>query len=328
MSKLLEIDLPARMLGQWEYVVLFVSATVLLSSVALKFLDKLECKASPLYRERNIVATISMTLFFFAIYYFGRVYHLEASWQITLAMKLAGCLLVVVGTIINVAARLAIGRFWSDHIEIQKDHSVVRQWPFSWSRHPMYGSLVLFGVGMGLLSLNPLVVVAVLVLFLSAMVYRAGREERSLLAACGEEYLDYKTNTPMILPRFPEYVARPARGCLGAMQLWGLLSHQIELFVLSGFLTLGLSFMMRRDDFRIAYKMKTVIIFTLVAAVSFSNKLFPLLIIPTFASFMSLSGHCPGTLALKLFDKKGSSRETLGVKTQAESSAQSEVNNG
>jgi hypothetical protein len=69
-------------------------------------------------------------------------------------------------------------------------------------------------------------------------------------------------------------------------------------------LTLGLSFVMARQDFRLAYKMKPVVILLCVALAALDGWLFFLLLIPTFASLMSLSGHCPGTLLVKRFGKE------------------------
>jgi hypothetical protein len=206
--------------------------------------------------------------------------------------------------VINVGARRTIGRFWSDQIEIQPSHQVVRAWPYTWARHPMYGSLVFFGVGMGLLAVNPVVIGATLAIFLPAMTYRALREERHLEAACGDDYRQFQRSVPMMLPRLPEYVSRGARAGLAAMQVWGLATRDLELFLLSAGLTLGLSFVMEREDFRIAYKMKPVVILLCVGLAALEGRLFVLLLIPTFASLMSLSGHCPGTLLLKLFGKE------------------------
>ena len=298
-------DWLGQLLGHWEYLVLLMAATAVLSSVAFRFLEKAAAEATPVSKERNAMATLSMTLFFFAIYYVGwfNVGRVATSPATETAAKIAGCLLVLGGAVINVAARRTIGRFWSDQIEIQQDHRVVRAWPYTWARHPMYGSLVLFGVGMGLLAVNPVVIGATLAIFLPAMAYRAVREERNLEAACGDDYRQFQQSVPMMLLRLPECVSRPARGGLAVMQGWGLATRDLELFVLSAILTLGLSFVMKRRDFRIAYKIKPVVILLCVALAALDRRLFVLLLIPTFASLMSLSGHCPGTLLLKLFGK-------------------------
>ncbi len=299
-------DVLPTLVGQWEYLVLFVAAAAILSSVAIRFSEKGQDGRRPVTRERHLMATLTMTLFFFGIYYLGRlgVGRLDISPPAELASKIAGCVLVVAAAIVNLAARWVIGRYWSDQIEIQEDHQVVRQWPYNWVRHPMYSSLVFFGVGMGLLAVNPPVIALTLLAFLPAMAWRAKREEANLMVACNEQYAAYCRSVPRMVPRLPEGVARVARGGLGLMQLAGIWTRQLDLFLLSAVLTLGLSFVMQREDFRIAYKIKTAMILVLCSLAAYDGRLFVLLWIPVAASLMSLSGQCPGTLLVRLLQKE------------------------
>jgi protein-S-isoprenylcysteine O-methyltransferase Ste14 len=101
---------------------------------------------------------------------------------------------------INIAARIALGQYWSNQIEIAEDQDLVRRWPYSWSRHPLYGSMVLFGAGMALLMLNAIVLLATLVVFLPAMIYRSSREEALLIQSLGDKYLRYRKEVPMLIP--------------------------------------------------------------------------------------------------------------------------------
>ena len=170
---------PTQLVLQWEYAVLYLAATAVLVTVVVRLLDKRDRPETPQRRERNLVATLTMTLFFFAIYVLARlnVGRVPLSTAAATAAKLAGSALLVYSAVVNIAARHVIGRFWSDQIEIQQNHQIVRRWPYTWSRHPMYGSLVLFGVGMGLIAGNPLVAGLVLAVFWPAMAYRARRED-------------------------------------------------------------------------------------------------------------------------------------------------------
>ena len=302
----------ARPLLEWEYTVLYLTATAVLVTVVVRLLDKRDVTEAPERKERNLVATLSMTLFFFAIYVLARlgIGRYPLSPVAATAAKLAGCALLIYSATVNIMARQVIGRFWSDQIEIQQGHQIVRQWPYTWSRHPMYGSLVLFGVGMGLIAGNPLVAGLVLVVFWPAMSYRARREEQNLLAACPDDYASYQQHVPMLLPRLGEPTAKIVRAGLGLMQLWSVLFACLDLFALSGLLTFGLSFLMERPDFRAAYKIKTVLILSFTALAAWNAHLVPLFWLPAFASFMSLTGHCPGTLALHLLSRSASPEES------------------
>lgn len=286
---------------EWEYLVFGAAAAAVLASVTFRFLGKLDEGTPPVEREKNIAATVTMTLFFLAAYAVARIGlgRVALPFAPMLTTKLAGCLLVILGAVINIAARAVIGRFWSDQIEIQREHRVIRVWPYTWVRHPMYGSLVLFGLGLGYLAANPLVAAAVLLVFLPVMARRARREEAHLLEACGEDYAAFQREAPMIVPHFPEGVARGLRGGIGAIMIWALCIHSLVMFGVAGTLTLLLSFAMARPDFRIAYKMKTGLIVLLLALAAWKAPLWWLLWIPVISSGMSLFGQCPFTLLLR-----------------------------
>ncbi|MHB8902703.1 MAG: methyltransferase family protein [Thermoguttaceae bacterium] len=311
MNNPFDLERLGRLAAEWEYSVLYLAATAVLATVVVRLLDQRDRAEGPQRRERSLVATLSMTLFFFGIYALARfgVGRVPLSAAAATGAKLAGCAVLIYSAAVNIAARHVIGRFWSDQIEIQRDHQVVRRWPYNWSRHPMYGSLVLFGVGMGLIAVNPLVAGLALAVFWPAMAYRARREEENLLAACPEDYAAYRESVPMLMPRLGESTAKVARAGLGLMQLWSVLSATLDLMALSGVLTFGLSFLMARDDFRAAYKLKTLIILSVTALAAWNSRLVVLFWLPVFASFMSLSGHCPGTLAVHLVRRHAGSQE-------------------
>lgn len=294
-------ELTQHALREWEFVVFGLAASAVLTSVALRFVDKAKSGAAPVRREKNIAATLTMTLFFVAVYAVARVGIGRVSLAAAplLAAKLAGSVLVFHGAIINIAARFVIGRFWSDQIEIQPGHRVVRVWPYTLMRHPMYGSLVEFGLGLACLSANPVAAAAVLAIFLPAMARRARREEAHLLATCGEDYAAFQRTTPMIVPHFPESTARWLRGGIGVIMVWAACVHSLSMFGLATVLTLLLSFAMTRPDFRLAYKLKMAIILPFMILAAWKEPLWVLLWLPALSACMSVSGQCPLTLAIR-----------------------------
>ena len=192
--------------AQWEYLVLYLSAGAIVSAVIINFANKAAAPIDPVLRERIFVATGSMTLFFLAMFALarsgiGRIDSLPA--QLAFILRLLGSVAVVVAAALNIAGRIALGRYWSNQIEIAPDHEVVRRWPYSWSRHPLYASMTVFGIGIGLLSVNHGVILATLVLFLPAMRYRARHEEQALTRSLGEAYRRYQREVPMLfgIPR-------------------------------------------------------------------------------------------------------------------------------
>lgn len=305
MSRLFD-KLSFDLLSQWEYLVLYVAAAAIASGVAINFAIYYDQPGKTVAAERNAVATLAMTLFFVAMYLFAQfgIGRPTLSASADLAARLSGCVLVVFAAAINIAGRVALGRFWSNQIEIVEAHRVVRSWPYSWSRHPLYGSLIIFGVGMGFLSLNPIVVVATLLIFLPAMRHRAMREEALLVDACENDYRQFQRQVPMLLPHLSESASKVARGLLAVMQVWAAVYVLLDVFIISATLTFGLSFMMERDAFRLAYKFKPLVILFCVATAYMAPSLAILLWLPAAASLMSLSGHCPGTLLVEAIEKR------------------------
>lgn len=191
-------------LAQWEYFALYLASAVIASGVVVNFALQNRNTEKPVVEERVIVATFSMAAFFILAFVIGRlgIGRLSLADALAFASKLSGCLLVGYAAIINIAARVVLGRYWSNQIEIFENQHLVRRWPYRWSRHPLYGSMVLFGIGMAFLMLNVIVLLATLFIFLPAMIYRSAREETLLTRSLGDEYLRYQHEVPMLIP-FP-----------------------------------------------------------------------------------------------------------------------------
>jgi protein-S-isoprenylcysteine O-methyltransferase Ste14 len=82
---------------------------------------------------------------------------------------------------------------------------VATEWMYAWTRNPMVLSGLAFLLGLGLwlqstLYLVWLIIVVCPAFFLFLKVY----EERELEIRFGDSYLEYKSNTPMLIPRKPE----------------------------------------------------------------------------------------------------------------------------
>ncbi len=294
------------LLDQWEYGVLYLAASAIVSGVVLNFMFYRQRSAATVTQRRMIVDTFSMTLFFVAMFFLARfdVGRVPMGAQLEWAAKISGALMVLFAAAINLAGRVALGRHWSNQIEVIEGHRIVQTWPYNWSRHPLYGSLVIFGVGMGLLAANPGVVIATIGLFLPAMLYRARHEELLLAKALGQEYTTYQQQVPPMLPHVPEWLSRIARGILAATQVWSAWNSVLDVFLFTALLTLGLSFVMARDDFRLAYKFKPIVIILCTGLAWRFPALEPVLWLPVLSSVMSLFGQCPGTLIVNALSRR------------------------
>lgn len=115
------------------------------------------------------------------------------------ALAIIGHLLVVV---------CALGRLYTTaFIGGLKTTKLVTYGPFSVVRNPLYVFSFIGVVGIGILSMNPAVLViaptGAVMLFASAVM----DEERVLLERFGQEYLSYLESVPRFIPAFRKYQA-------------------------------------------------------------------------------------------------------------------------
>ena len=113
---------------------------------------------------------------------------------------IAGLLVVGSAIAIRSAAVRALGRMWSVHIEIRREHELVRSGPFGWVRHPIYLGAILELVG-AMLLMNSVYTWIVFVFFFAPSLFaRIRLEERAMIARFGDAYVQYRKTTPAVLP--------------------------------------------------------------------------------------------------------------------------------
>jgi protein-S-isoprenylcysteine O-methyltransferase Ste14 len=94
----------------------------------------------------------------------------------------------------------ALGKFWSLHVEMREGHEFVTSGPFAYARHPVYFSMILELLGIGLLMNAWITLGVVFAIFTPTLFARVRIEERALLAQFGDAYAKYMQTTPAILP--------------------------------------------------------------------------------------------------------------------------------
>ena len=95
-------------------------------------------------------------------------------------MEAIGVGLVLLGSTLFVWARRTLGRHYSGHVSVKKEHELVQNGPYRMIRHPAYAGYLLaaFGLALGFSSL--LGFVATLLILFPAAVYRIRVEDRML----------------------------------------------------------------------------------------------------------------------------------------------------
>lgn len=97
----------------------------------------------------------------------------------------------------------AFGRVWSSiYIAGRKNKELVDEGPYSVTRNPLYLFSLLGATGLGLASCNPVVLVCLLAGFLLYYPGVIAAEEEKLRAKHGENYEEYRSRVPRVLPDF------------------------------------------------------------------------------------------------------------------------------
>ncbi|MET0261999.1 MAG: isoprenylcysteine carboxylmethyltransferase family protein [Rariglobus sp.] len=111
-----------------------------------------------------------------------------------------GLIVAALSFVVRAAAVRALGRMWSVHIEIRREHELVKGGPFGWVRHPIYLAAILELVG-AMLFLNSVYTWGVfLLMFVPSLIARIRLEERAMIAQFGEAYVQYRKTTPAVIP--------------------------------------------------------------------------------------------------------------------------------
>ncbi len=112
---------------------------------------------------------------------------------------LAGILLV---------ALCALGRVYTTaFLGGHKNKTLITYGPFSLVRNPLYVFSMIGVTGIGLMSNNIGIMIALPLLFLILYIDLVGREEKFLKQNFGEEYVAYCRAVPRFLPNFRSYAA-------------------------------------------------------------------------------------------------------------------------
>ena len=115
-----------------------------------------------------------------------------------LKVKIATTMLT--NSVMNIMGRFNLGSNWANHIKIYDEHTLVQRGMYKIVRHPLYASIILMFYGACLVYRNILCFLAVTLIFIPFMYYRAKQEE-TLLIQTFSEYKDYKERTGMFFPK-------------------------------------------------------------------------------------------------------------------------------
>jgi protein-S-isoprenylcysteine O-methyltransferase Ste14 len=116
-----------------------------------------------------------------------------------LVVQAIGIACSVSGLIIYVWIRINLREYFSEKVEIQPGHQLVRSGPYGLVRHPMYTTFILLMLGQ--LLVKPALFEAIGFVFVIWHFVTLAKDEDALLSKELAGYLEYMEITPGFLPR-------------------------------------------------------------------------------------------------------------------------------
>lgn len=111
-----------------------------------------------------------------------------------------GIALTVLGGVLRFWAMFTLGRYFTFDVAVRAGQPVVQSGPYRFVRHPAYSGTLLSLLGIGLALANWASIVAIMVGTLAGLLYRVRVEEKALVEALGQPYLDYMRHTTRFIP--------------------------------------------------------------------------------------------------------------------------------
>ena len=97
-------------------------------------------------------------------------------------------------------AIFTLGRYFTIQVAVRSTQSVVQSGPYRFVRHPSYTAILIMLLGVGLVLANWASLVTLLASGLIGLLYRVRVEERALVEALGQPYVDYMRHTKHFIP--------------------------------------------------------------------------------------------------------------------------------
>lgn len=120
---------------------------------------------------------------------------LHAPW-----IQIAGAVIAVIGIATTVYAQLDMGDSWRIGVDKSETTTLVRTGVFGWVRNPIFTAMMTFGLGLALITPNPVAVIGFALLIVTIELQVRVVEEPYLLTAHGEAYRDYLAAVGRFIP--------------------------------------------------------------------------------------------------------------------------------
>ena len=112
----------------------------------------------------------------------------------------AGMVVLLAGLVLRGWSFKALGQYFTHTVMVSSDQPVIASGPYRVLRHPSYTGIILAAIGIGLASANWADLAGLLLLTLTALLWRIRIEEAALLTTLGDRYRAYAAQHKRIVP--------------------------------------------------------------------------------------------------------------------------------
>lgn len=184
-------------LKYWFYIVTwiwFIAEQVL----SFKTRDKsAQAKSLDKYSLQAVMITIFVCMFLAVFLSENKIGDMPYNHD---TLRIAGMVLIVAGMIFRWTAILTLRKYFSVYVRIRDDHKVIKNGLYRYIRHPSYTGGLISYFGIGLYFCSWLSVLVMIVPLFLAYLYRIRQEEKTLIQALGNDYIEYAKSTKRLIP--------------------------------------------------------------------------------------------------------------------------------
>jgi len=113
--------------------------------------------------------------------------------------KVLGMVVLFLGLGFTVWARVHLGQYWSESVQIKADHKLIKTGPYKIVRHPVYTGVLVACLGTALV-MGRINAWFAIVLILVSFLMKIWKEEKFLIEEFSQTYLQYKKEIKALIP--------------------------------------------------------------------------------------------------------------------------------
>jgi len=112
----------------------------------------------------------------------------------------AGMVVLLAGLVLRGWSFKALGQYFTHTVMVSSDQPVIASGPYRVLRHPSYTAIILAAIGIGLATANWADLAGLLLLTLTALLWRIRIEEAALMTTLGDRYCAYAARHKRLVP--------------------------------------------------------------------------------------------------------------------------------